>query len=72
MRHGFEGTTLNGFHYDLNFLSYMAEVDFPYLNIWLKNCKKIAMKVHAGCLLIQKGNMLAFSFALDTFSINVY
>jgi hypothetical protein len=53
MRHGSKGTTLNGFHYDLNFLSYMAEVDFPYLNIWLRNGKKMAMKVYAGCLLIQ-------------------
>jgi hypothetical protein len=34
-------------------LPYMVEVDFPGLNLWLRNGKKMAMKVHVGCLLIK-------------------
>uniref|UniRef100_A0A0E0K4G6 Non-haem dioxygenase N-terminal domain-containing protein n=1 Tax=Oryza punctata TaxID=4537 RepID=A0A0E0K4G6_ORYPU len=57
-RHGSEGTVFAGFHYDLNFLTIHGRSRFPGLNIWLRNGKKMEVKVPVGCLLIQSGKQL--------------
>jgi isopenicillin N synthase-like dioxygenase len=57
-RHGTEGTVFAGFHYDLNFLTIHGRSRFPGLNIWLRNGKKMDVKVPVGCLLIQSGKQL--------------
>ncbi|TVU28256.1 hypothetical protein EJB05_19767 [Eragrostis curvula] len=57
-RHGSEGTVFAGFHYDLNFLTIHGRSRFPGLNIWLRNGKKMEVKVPVGCLLIQSGKEL--------------
>ena len=59
MRHGFEGTVFAGFHYDLNFLTIHGRSRFPGLNIWLRNGKKMEVKVPVGCLLIQSGKQVS-------------
>jgi isopenicillin N synthase-like dioxygenase len=46
------GTTFAGFHYDLNFMTIHGGSRFPGLYIWLRNWKKIAVKIPAGCLLL--------------------
>jgi hypothetical protein len=46
------GTTFAGFHYDLNFLTIHGKSRFPGLFVWLRNMKKIAVKVPDGCLLL--------------------
>uniref|UniRef100_A0A453PF17 Isopenicillin N synthase-like Fe(2+) 2OG dioxygenase domain-containing protein n=3 Tax=Aegilops tauschii subsp. strangulata TaxID=200361 RepID=A0A453PF17_AEGTS len=58
LRHGSEGTVFAGFHYDLNFLTIHGRSRFPGLNIWLRNGKKMEVKVPVGCLLIQSGKQL--------------
>ncbi|XP_062222195.1 uncharacterized protein LOC133921369 [Phragmites australis] len=57
-RHGSEGTVFAGFHYDLNFLTIHGRSRFPGLNIWLRNGKRMEVKVPVGCLLIQSGKQL--------------
>jgi isopenicillin N synthase-like dioxygenase len=51
------GTTFAGFHYDLNFLTIHGKSRYPGLFIWLRNMKKIAVKIPPGCLLLQAGSM---------------
>lgn len=51
------GTTFAGFHYDLNFLTIHGKSRFPGLFIWLRNMKKVAVKIPPGCLLLQAGSM---------------
>ena len=46
------GTTLAGFHYDISFLTIHGKSRFPGLYIWLRNWKKVAVKIPKGCLLI--------------------
>jgi isopenicillin N synthase-like dioxygenase len=60
-RHGSEGTVFAGFHYDLNFLTIHGRSRFPGLNIWLRNGKKMEVKVPVGCLLIQSGKQVSFA-----------
>lgn len=48
-----------GFHYDLNFLTIHGRSRFPGLNIWLRNGKKMEVKVPVGCLLIQSGKQVS-------------
>ncbi|XWS35484.1 hypothetical protein CRYUN_Cryun20dG0001400 [Craigia yunnanensis] len=57
-RYGQEGTVFAGYHYDLNFLTIHGRSRFPGLNIWLRNGKKIEVKVPIGCLLIQTGKQI--------------
>ncbi|XP_077214937.1 uncharacterized protein LOC143849683 [Tasmannia lanceolata] len=57
-RYGREGTVFAGYHYDLNFLTIHGRSRFPGLNIWLRNGKKVEVKVPVGCLLIQTGKEL--------------
>ena len=49
------GTTLAGFHYDIAFLTIHGKARYPGLYIWLRNWKKIAVRVPKGCLLMQAG-----------------
>jgi len=49
------GTVLAGYHYDLNFLTIHGKSRFPSLSIWLRNGKKMLVKVPDGCLLVQAG-----------------
>lgn len=51
------GTTFAGFHYDLNFLTIHGKSRYPGLYIWLRNWKKILVKIPTGCLLLQAGSM---------------
>lgn len=46
------GTTFAGFHYDLNFLTIHGKSRYPGLFIWLRNMKKVSVKIPAGCLLL--------------------
>ncbi|XP_077210389.1 uncharacterized protein LOC143845866 [Tasmannia lanceolata] len=54
-RYGHVGTVFSGYHYDLNFLTIHCRSRFPGLSIWLRNGKKVEVKVPVGCLLIQAG-----------------
>lgn len=49
------GTTLAGFHYDIAFLTIHGKCRFPGLYIWLRNWKKVPVKIPKGCLLLQAG-----------------
>ncbi|KAF3784577.1 hypothetical protein EJ110_NYTH24127 [Nymphaea thermarum] len=59
-KHGKEGTVFAGYHYDLNFLTIHGRSRFPGLNIWLRNGKKVEVKVPVGCLLIQAGKQMEY------------
>jgi len=48
-------TVLAGYHYDLNFLTIHGKSRFPSLSIWLRNGKKMLVRVPDGCLLVQAG-----------------
>ncbi len=52
------GTVLAGWHYDLNFLTIHGKSRYPGLSIWLRNGKKVPVKVPDGCLLLQAGKQL--------------
>lgn len=46
------GTAFASFHYDLNFLTVHGKSRFPGLAIWLRNWKRIDVKIPEGCLLM--------------------
>ena len=50
------GTTLAGFHYDIAFLTIHGKSRYPGLSVWLRNWKKIPVKIPKGCLLLQAGS----------------
>jgi isopenicillin N synthase-like dioxygenase len=50
------GTSLAGFHYDIALLTAHGKSRYPGLFVWLRNWKKIPVKVPKGCLLIQAGS----------------
>lgn len=50
------GTTLAGFHYDIAFLTVHGKSRYPGLYVWLRNWKKVAVKIPKGCLLLQAGS----------------
>lgn len=49
------GTVLAGFHYDIAFLTIHGKSRYPGLYAWLRNGKKVQVKVPEGCLLLQAG-----------------
>ena len=49
------GTTFAGFHYDISFLTIHGRSRFPGLYVWLKDWKKVQVKIPEGCLLLQAG-----------------
>jgi isopenicillin N synthase-like dioxygenase len=51
------GTPLAGFHYDLNWLTIHGKSRFPGLYVWLRNWKKLTVKIPDGCLIMQAGIM---------------
>jgi isopenicillin N synthase-like dioxygenase len=51
------GTPFAGFHYDLNFLTCHGKSRYPGLYVWLRDMRKVAVKVPAGCFLQQAGSM---------------
>lgn len=51
------GTTFAGFHYDLNFMTIHGKSRYPGLYVWLRNMKKVPVKIPNGCLLLQAGAM---------------
>lgn len=65
-RYGKEGTVFAGYHYDLNFLTIHGRSRFPGLNIWLRNGKKVEVKVPVGCLLIQTGKQVILTDVYST------
>lgn len=48
-----------GYHYDLNFLTIHGRCRFPGLFIWLKDGRKVPVKVPEGCLLLQAGKQVS-------------
>jgi len=50
-----KGTIFAGFHYDLNFLTIHGKSNYAGLYVWLRNGKKVKVKVPDGCLLLQAG-----------------
>lgn len=51
------GTIFAGYHYDLNFITIHGKSKFPGLSVWLRNGKKVSVKIEDGCLLLQAGIM---------------
>ena len=51
------GTIFAGYHYDLNFITIHGKSRFPGLSAWLRNGKRISVRVEDGCLLLQAGIM---------------
>jgi len=51
------GTPFAGFHYDLNFLTCHGKSRYPGLFVWLRDQRKVQVKVPAGCFLMQAGAM---------------
>ncbi len=47
-----------GYHYDLNFLTIHGKSRFPGLFVWLRDGRRVAVKIPAGCLFIQAGKQL--------------
>jgi isopenicillin N synthase-like dioxygenase len=50
------GTTLAGFHYDIAFLTIHGKSRWPGLYVWLRNRKKVPVRIPKGCLLLQAGS----------------
>lgn len=50
------GATLAGFHYDIAFLTIHGKARYPGLYVWLRNWKKVAVRIPKGCLLLQAGS----------------
>lgn len=59
-KYGAEGTVLAGYHYDLNFLTIHGKSRFPGLYIWLRDGRKILVKVPDQCLLVQAGKQFEY------------
>jgi isopenicillin N synthase-like dioxygenase len=57
-KHGKVGTIFAGYHYDLNFLTIHGKSRFPGLFVWLRDGRKVAVKVPDDCLLVQAGIQL--------------
>ena len=45
-------TTLAGFHYDIAFMTIHGKSRYPGLSVWLRDWKKVPVKIPDGCLLI--------------------
>lgn len=52
------GTTLAGYHYDLNMLTVHGRARFPGLFTWTRGGKRVAVEVPPGYLLVQTGVQL--------------
>lgn len=47
-----------GYHYDLNFLTIHGRSRYPGLSVWLRDGRRIPVRLPAGCILIQAGRQL--------------
>ncbi|KAG2443195.1 hypothetical protein HYH02_009272 [Chlamydomonas schloesseri] len=52
------GVVLAGYHYDLNLLTVHGRSRFPGLYVWLRDGRRVAVRIPAGCLLMQAGKQL--------------
>jgi len=57
-KYGHLNNVFAGYHYDLNFLTIHGRSRFPGLFIWLKDGRKVPVKVPEGCLLLQAGKQV--------------
>lgn len=57
-KHGQLGTVYAGYHYDLNFLTIHGKSRFPGLYVWLRDGRRVAVRIPDGCLLLQAGKQL--------------
>merc|ERR1719160_957179 len=57
-KYGEVGTVFAGYHYDLNFMTIHGKSRFPGLFVWLRDGRKVAVKVPDDCLLVQAGIQL--------------
>lgn len=55
-----EYTMVNQLKLDLNFLTIHGKSNYPGLYVWLKNGKKVKVKVPDGCLLLQAGRQIEY------------
>lgn len=51
---------LAGFHYDLNFLTIHGRSRYPGLFIWLRDGRRVMVRVPEGCLLVQAGKQMEY------------
>lgn len=54
------GTALAGYHYDLNFLTIHGKSRFPGLYVWLRDGRKLPVKVPEGHLIVQAGKQIEY------------
>ena len=69
------GSIFAGYHYDLNFITIHGKSRFPGLYVWLRNGRKVSVKVLDGCLILQAGIMfekLTGGFVMAGFHEVVY
>jgi hypothetical protein len=52
------GDVLAGFHYDLNLLTIHGKATYPGLRVWLRDGRRLDVRVPEGCLLVQAGKQL--------------
>ncbi|EFJ50218.1 hypothetical protein VOLCADRAFT_80362 [Volvox carteri f. nagariensis] len=52
------GAVLAGYHYDLNLITVHGRSRFPGLHVWLRDGRRVAVRIPAGCLLMQAGKQL--------------
>ena len=57
-KYGAVGTVFAGYHYDLNFLSIHGKSRYPGLHAWLRDGRKMPVKIPEGCLLLQAGKQI--------------
>ena len=46
------------FHYDLNLLTIHGKSRYPGLFVWLRDGRRVAVRIPDGCLLLQAGKQL--------------
>ncbi|KAK9838948.1 hypothetical protein WJX74_006582 [Apatococcus lobatus] len=59
-QHSMLGSCYAGFHYDLNLLTIHGKSRFPGLFVWLRDGRRIPVRIPDGCLFIQAGKQLEY------------
>ena len=59
-KYGTNGTVLAGYHYDLNFLTIHGKSRFPGLYVWLRDGRRMPVKVPPGHLIVQAGKQIEY------------
>jgi isopenicillin N synthase-like dioxygenase len=57
-QHGQLGKVIAGYHYDLNFMTIHGKSRFPGLHVWLRDGRRVPVRIPTGCLLLQAGKQL--------------